>query len=268
VSFRISFQSALKGGAVSENALKRIDIVLCRPRYGGNIGSAARIVKNMGLGGLCLVLPEEAGVPEARMLAASAVDVLEKAGSFDTLEESIEGRDIVLGVSRRVKSARARIMTPREAARHVIENMGSGNAALVFGPEDSGLTAEELAICHGIVSIPASEEYPSLNLAQAVAVLAYDLRMAAGELPPVRSFGAPTEEETLQMFHQLMAVIDRSGFTIRNPREKVLLHMREILSRGVQTSQDARIIRGVFRRIAWAIEGLECSGNGRQGEET
>jgi TrmH family RNA methyltransferase len=260
--------AVLTGEGVSENALKRIDVVLCRPRYGGNIGSAARIVKNMGLGGLCLVLPEENGVPEARMLAASAVDVLENARSFDNLGEALGGCDIVLGASRRVKSARTRIMTSREAACHVIENIGKGKAALVFGPEDSGLTADELALCHGVVSIPASEEYPSLNLAQAVAVLTYDIRMATGELPAVRSFGVPSEEETRQMFHQLMAVLDKSGFTKRNPREKVLVHMREILSRGVKTSQDARIIRGIFRRIAWALEGKEHSGSGRPGGET
>lgn len=246
---------------MSENDLKRIEIVLCRPRYGGNIGSVARIVKNMGLGGLNLVLPEEAGIPEARMLAASAADVLERAGTSDSLEEALKRRDIVLGASRRVKSARTRIMTSREAARHVADHMGEGSAALVFGPEDSGLTADELAHCHGIVSIPASEEYPSLNLAQAVAVLSYDLRMTINELPPVRSFGSPSQEETEQMYHQLMTVIEKSGFTIRNPREKVLLHMREILSRGVQTSQDARILRGLFRRIAWAMAGGKHRGN-------
>lgn len=241
------------GKIASESALERIDVVLCRPRHGGNIGSAARAVKNMGLGGLCLVAAEETAVPEARMLAASAFDVLESARSSDSLGELLEGRDIILGTSRRLKSARIRIMTSREAARHLTENMGQGRAAIVFGPEDSGLTSEELSLCHGIVSIPADQRYPSLNLAQAVMILAYDIRMAMGELPSVRSFGAPSIKETEQMFQQLTSVLDKSGFTIRNPKDKVLLHMKEILSRGVRTSQDARIVRGLFRRIAWAL---------------
>ncbi len=233
--------------------LDRIDIILCRPRYGGNIGAAARAIKNMGLAGLRIVAPEKETLPEARMLAAGALDVLESARSFDTLGEALEGEDIIFGASRRVRSARARIMTPREAVTHVLENLGNGRAAIVFGPEDSGLAASELSLCHGVVSIPTDERCPSLNLAQAVMVLAYDLRMAMAELPSVRSFGGPTEEEKDQMLVQIVSVLDRSGFFIRNPKEKVILHMREIFSRGVRTSQDARIIRGIFRRIGWTI---------------
>ncbi len=240
-----------------ESPLERIDIVLNRPRHGGNVGAAARAVKNMGLGGMRLVALEEEVLPEARMLAAHAVDILESARSFDTLDQALAGNDIILGTSRRVKSARMRILTPREAAAYVLENLGSGRAALIFGPEDSGLMADELSLCHGVVSIPADERCPSLNLAQAVMVLAYDLRMALDGLPSVRSFGSPTDEEKDQMFVQLMSVLERSGFFIRNPREKSALHMREIFSRGVRTSQDARIVRGIFRRIGWALSRSE-----------
>lgn len=235
--------------------LGRVEIVLSRPRIGGNVGAAARAVKNMGLGGLRLVAVEDEVLPEARMFAAGAFDVLEKARVFDTLGEALDGAAIVLGTSRRVKSARVRIMTPREAVFHILENIGEGQAVLVFGPEDTGLTSEELSLCHGIVSIPADEGYPSLNLAQAVMVLAYDLRMAAGSIPSVRSFGEPTGEEKDQMLAQMMAVLDMSGFFLWNSREKVILHLREILARGVRTSQDARIMRGAFRRIAWALSG-------------
>ena len=237
--------------------LENIDIVLNRPRHGGNVGAAARAVKNMGLGEMRLVALEKEVLPEARMLAAHAVDILESARSFDTLEQALAGEDIILGTSRRVKSARMRILTSREAAAHILENLGSGRAALVFGPEDTGLTAEELSLCHGVVSIPADERCPSLNLAQAVMVLAYDLRMALDGFPSVRSFGGPTDEEKEQMFVQLLSVLERSGFFIRNPKERVVLHMREIFSRGVKTSQDARIVRGIFRRIGWALSKLE-----------
>jgi len=250
-----------------ESPLERVDIVLSRPRHGGNVGSAARAIKNMGLGGLRLVALEDEALPEARMLAAGALDILESARTFDTLDEALDGEDIILGASRRVKSARARIMTPREAVSHVLENLGNGRAAFVFGPEDSGLTADELSLCHGVVSIPADESYPSLNLAQAVMILAYDLRMALDELPSVRSFGDPTEKEKDQMFVQLVSALDRSGFFIRNSREKVILHMREILSRGVRTSQDARIIRGIFKRIGWALSrgvDVDTTGSGEK----
>jgi tRNA (cytidine32/uridine32-2'-O)-methyltransferase len=215
----------------------------------------------MGLGGLALVAPRKYHVKEARMLAASAKDVLEAAQTFDTLEEALAGQDVILGTSRRVKSGRIRIMTPREGSDHLLGNLSSGGgsrtASLVFGPEDCGLTAKELAHCHAVVSIPVDDEYESLNLAQSVMVMAYELRMGTDDLPLVRSFGDASSEESSQMFEQITSVLDRSGFFIRNPRERVLLHLREILNNGVKTSQDARIVRGIFRRIVWALEGGE-----------
>lgn len=233
--------------------LKRISVVLCRPRQGGNIGAAARAVKNMGLGGLVLVAPEDYHVAEARMFASNASDVLEGASTFGTIEEAVTGCEIVLGTSRRIKSHRMRIMTPRESAGHILGNVGEGHAAILFGPEDNGLTSEELARCHAVISIPADEQQPSLNLAQAVMVIAYELRMGVDGLPSVRSFGSASESEIGQMFKQASAALERSGFFIRNPQERILLHLKEIFANGVSTSQDARIIRGIFRRIAWAL---------------
>jgi len=215
----------------------------------------------MGLGGLALVAPRKYHVKEARMLAASAKDVLEAAQTFDTLEEALADQDVILGTSRRVKSGRIRIMTPREGSDHLLGNLSSGGgnrtASLVFGPEDCGLTAKELAHCHAVVSIPVDDEYESLNLAQSVMVMAYELRMGTDDLPLVRSFGDASPEESSQMLEQITSVLDRSGFFIRNPRERVLLHLREILNHGIKTSQDARIVRGIFRRIVWALENGE-----------
>ncbi|UCG39172.1 MAG: RNA methyltransferase [bacterium] len=255
-------------GPGSSERLKRVSVVLCRPRYGGNVGSAARAVGNMGLGGLILAAPEDYAVSEARMFAASASEVLESARTFDSLEEALEGQDMVLGASRRVRSSRTRIMTPREASSYLLENLADGRAAVVFGPEDSGLSASELSLCHGIVSIPADAACPSLNLAQAVMVLAYELRVGVDEPSSVRSFGGSTGQEREQVLAQMSSVLERSGFFIRNPREKVMVHLREILSRGLRTSRDARIMRGVFRRIAWAMDrqrgpGTEGSGENR-----
>jgi len=247
--------------------LERVEFVLNRPRMGGNVGAAARAARNMGLGGLRLVALEDEVLPEARMLAAGAIDTLQDALLFDTLKDALAGAQIVLGTSRRVKSSRTRIMTPREAVSHVLDNLGGGRALFVFGPEDTGLTREEIALCDGIISIPADERYPSLNLAQAVMVMAYELRMAA--MKPLSSgpAGGPSREEREEMFAQLMAVLDMSGFFIWNPREKVTLHMREILAKGVRTSQEARIMRGAFRRIAWALSGKgEMEEPEREGE--
>jgi len=246
--------------------LSRVSILLCRPRYGGNIGAAARAVKNMGLGGLALVAPEEYSRGEARMFASNASDVLEGARTFDTIDEAVAGCRIVLGTSRRVKSHRIRIMTPRESAGHIIGNLGDGDGAILFGPEDNGLTSAELAQCQGIISIPADERHPSLNLAQAVMVVAYELRTGIDGLSSVRSFGSASQREVSEMLNQVSAVLERSGFYLRNPRQRVILHLREIFSRGVTTSQDARIVRGIFRRIAWALEREKTDRNLESGE--
>ncbi|GBE14106.1 tRNA (cytidine/uridine-2'-O-)-methyltransferase TrmJ [bacterium BMS3Abin14] len=239
----------------SDSPLGRIHVVLNRPRYGGNIGSVARAVKNMGLGGLVIAGADDYMESEARMMAASAGDVLESARVCDSLEEAVLPYSVVLGVSRRVKSSRRRIMDPREAARFVIRELDNGKIALVFGPEDSGLSAVELGMCHGIVSIPAAADYPSLNLSQAVMVLAYELRMNLSESErKVRLFGGPSVDEFQSMLKQVESVLESTGFTINNPVTQVMVHLREILAGGVKTSQDARIVRGIFRRIAWALE--------------
>ncbi len=242
-------------GGFAADALSRVQVVLCRPRYGGNVGSVARAIKNMGLGGLILSTPDDYLLSEARMMAVSAGDVLGSAAVTGSLHEALEGFPLALGVSRRVRSSRQRIMSPREAAVFLAREVGGGTAALVFGPEDSGLTAEELSLCHGIISIPSDDGYPSLNLSHAVMVVAYETRMAlASRDLQVRSFGRASREEYATMLHQVETVLERTGFFIRNPRDRVMLHLKEIFARGVDTSQDARIIRGAFRRIAWAIK--------------
>jgi TrmH family RNA methyltransferase len=240
---------------ISPDLLKKIDVVLCRSRYGGNIGSVARAIKNMGLGRLVLVRPEDYMESEARMMAASAGDVLAAASRMDSLEEALSGYDLTLAASRRLKSSRQRIMSPREASGAVIHAARGSGAALVFGTEDSGLNAEEVAACNGVVSIPSDENYPSLNLSQAVMVVAYELRMTLEDSDlAVRSFGGPSRRERSEMLDQVGSVLERSGFFIRNPRERVMLHIAEILENGIRTSQDARIIRGAFRRIIWTLE--------------
>jgi TrmH family RNA methyltransferase len=220
----------------------------------------------MGIGGLALASPEEYHKAEARMFASNASDILEKTLTFDTIDDAVADRTMILGTSRRIKSHRLRIMTPREAARYVLGNVGEGKAAILFGPEDNGLTSEDLAKCHAVISIPADDKQPSLNLAQAVMIIAYELRMGMDELPSVRSFGDASELEIRQMLEQASAVLDKSGFFMRNPKERVLLHLKEIFAGGVSTSQDARIIRGIFRSIAWALEQDKSAGKPEPGE--
>src|SRR5918992_172494 len=157
--------------------MQRIRIVLCRPSHPGNIGAAARAMKTMGLTDLRLVAPERFPAPEAEWMATNAVDVLGNAKLHSTLQEAI--KDCVVAFAR---SARGREWSPQvldvrtgAARAHEID----GDVAFVFGNETAGLTNEEMFACQFLVHIPASPQFSSLNLAQAVQVVAYELFMTA-----------------------------------------------------------------------------------------
>lgn len=240
--------------------LSRVHVVLCRPRFGGNIGASARAVKNMGLGGLVLAGAEDFHPSEARMMAAEAGDVLAAAPRHETLAAALAPFDLSFAFTRRVKGGRPRVVAVREAALHLARELGERRAALVFGCEESGLSSEEAALCSGIVAIPSSPGYPSLNLAAAVMVAAYEVRFAfeAAGGDELRREGSPGERE--QMFEQVEAALDAAGFFQQNPRDRVMLHLREVLAGGARGSQDVRVVRGAFRRINWALRGREGKG--------
>jgi TrmH family RNA methyltransferase len=234
--------------------LARVFVVLSRPRFGGNIGAAARAVKNMGLGGLVLAGADDFHLSEARMMAAEAGDVLADAPRHDTLAEALAPFDLSFAATRRVRRSRTRILTAREAALHLARELGDKKAALVFGCEEAGLSGGEVALCGGVLAIDSSPDYPSLNLAAAVMVVAYEVRLALLGDPADPTVRRPMGvDERGQMLEQMESALEASGFFDANPRERVLLHLREILTHGARTSQDARVMRGAFRRINQAL---------------
>ncbi len=246
----------------SSSPLSRVFVVLSRPRFGGNIGASARAVKNMGLGGLVLAGADDFHPAEARMMAAEAGGVLDAAPRHETLEAALAPFDITFAATRRVRGGRTRVLTAREAAAHLAREMGAHRtAAIVFGCEESGLSAAETALCHGVLSIPSDPAYPSLNLAAAVMVACYEARLAleegagAGARRPSTGPRAAGAEEREQMLGQMEAALALAGFFDANPRGRVLIHLREILSRVTRSSQDARLLRGAFRRVNQALRG-------------
>src|SRR5689334_14068254 len=156
--------------------LANVRIVLCRPQHPGNIGSAARAMKTMGLGDLRLVAPERYPAPEADWMATNAVDVLKKATLYASLEDSIQDCVAAFAMSARPREWSPQVLDARSAAASAMAL--EGDVAFVFGNETAGLTNEEVFACQFLVHIPASPEFSSLNLAQAVQVMAYELFMA------------------------------------------------------------------------------------------
>jgi len=157
--------------------MAQVRIVLCRPSHPGNIGAAARAMKTMGLSDLRLVAPEKFPAPEARWMATNAIDVLDQARIHATLAEAISDCIQAFALSARTREWSTPVLDARTAAARAAE--AGGNVAFVFGNEQAGLTNEEMLACQTLVHIPASPEFSSLNLAQAVQVVAYELFMVS-----------------------------------------------------------------------------------------
>jgi len=234
--------------------LGRVDVVLVRPARAANVAAACRGLKNMGLGSLALVGgPAGLDRPEARALAYGAWDVLDAAVPRATLREAVAGAVAVAGTSGR---AHPQAWTPRRLAREAGALVGKGRLALVFGPEASGLTDEELAQCHVRVSIPTDPAHPSLNLAQAVLVVAYELRMAALEEAGSTGDAAAGERATVgdveSALDDLRQALLGIGYLSRDNPEPILSEWRAVFARAGMTPREVTLLRGLARQVLWA----------------
>jgi tRNA (cytidine32/uridine32-2'-O)-methyltransferase len=234
------------------NTVFPVRFVLFAPMYTGNIGSVARAMKTMGFADLVLVNPPpEFPNNEARQMASAAQDVLAGARVVPTLADAVAGCGLVVGSSARYFRLGVPELDPRQCAAQVQSALQTQPVALVFGPERSGLTNAELDLCHALVYIPANPDYNSLNLAQAVQLIAYELRMAAPfarELPPPESPLA--EPADLQLFYEhLERVLLGSGFLDpANPRH-LMRRLRRLFNRTRLDANELNILRGILSAL-------------------
>lgn len=244
--------------------LGRIRIVLVNTSHPGNIGAAARAMKNMGLSRLYLVDPLNfpSGVAVGR--AASATDILDQAVVVPTLEEAIADCGLVVGTSARSRHIPWPVLEPWECGARVVAASGANEAALVFGREDSGLSNEELQLCHFHVQIPANEEYSSLNLAAAVMVLCYEVRMAflgartgpASEriLEEKWDRELATAQDLELFFEHLERVMIRLDFhDPKNPR-RLMARMRRLYGRIRLDKMEINILRGILTAVEQGLD--------------
>ena len=224
-----------------------IRFVLCRPSHPGNIGAAARAIKTMGFADLRLVAPERYPAPEARWLAAHAVDVLEAASLHETLQDSIKGCVAAFAMSARPREWSPQVLDLRSAAARAMEL--DGPVAFVFGNEQAGLTNEEMFACQALVHIPASRESSSLNLAQAVQVVAYELHMALDVAVPFsRVEKAATVDDLEGLYGHLEEAAVTSGFMTQNSRLRE--RFRRLFSRVPHMErEEVNILRGLLKAL-------------------
>lgn len=233
--------------------MENVAVVLCRPKFSGNVGSVARCAKNMGIGKLIVVggepLDREEVLQRATHAARDLVDTME---CCEKLEEAVAGFTWLVGTTGRRGSARGPGVSPREMALRMCDLSRNNRIALLFGPEDKGLSNEELRLCQTVVNIPASEAFRSINLSHAVMILCYELFVAAMEPPPAFRPRLASSAELEGMYGHLRDVLTRIGFINRQNPEYWMLHVRRIFSRVQLQAREVKILRGICRQIDWA----------------
>ena len=230
-------------------ALERVRVVLCETSHPGNIGAAARAMKTMGLSRLVLVKPKHFPHADADAFASGAGDVLRAAVVRDSLEEALAGTVLAVASTSRHRDLTHEVVDCREACKRMVQVASHDEVALVFGPERTGLTVRDVNKCQLIAAIPANPEYASLNLAQAVQVFGYELRMSAGGMaPPVPQSSEPaTHDEVEGFYRHLEEVFHASGFLDPQEPKRLMQRMRRLFARSRLEKEEVNILRGFLR---------------------
>jgi TrmH family RNA methyltransferase len=236
--------------------LARVRVVLVSPRHPGNVGAAARAMKNMGLSQLVLVTPECALDEKERALAAHAADLLETACIVDRLDDAVADCAWVVATSARPRHLGDEPMTPWAGAARIVDKAVHGTVALVFGSERVGLTNDQIERCHAVIRIPVSEHYVAMNLAASVQILAYELRKAAiPDIAPVNTkrdhpnYAPPTADDIERFYEHLERVLLKTGFL--DPKNPGLLmrRLRQLFNRTQPDSNELAILRGILKTV-------------------
>lgn len=231
--------------------LENIRVVLVNTSHTGNIGSAARAMKTMGLSQLYLVDPVQAPDGKSSAMAAGAGDVLGNAVTVATLEEAVSDCGLVVGTSARSRTHSWPMLEPRECGEKMISEVPKYPVALVFGRENNGLTNEELQQCHYHVCIPANPEYSSLNLAMAVQTLSYEVRMAWLNQERIAETEAeyPLNDELERFYDHLESTLQGTNFIVKNHPGQVMTKLRRLFNRARPESAELNILRGILSSI-------------------
>lgn len=233
--------------------LNNIQIVLVEPSHSGNIGSAARAMKTMGLSHLRLVAPKQPLDEQALALAAGAQDILAQATLFPDFNTAVADCTLVIGTSARLRHLQSSLLEPRECATRVLERAAGTKVALVFGRERVGLSNEELLKCHYHLCFPTNPDYGSLNLAMAVQLTAYEIRMAWLALqksepnpPLVKATSHPTAQEMEHFFAHTERVYTQLGFI---QHASVMPKLRRLYQRAALERGELNLLRGMLSAI-------------------
>lgn len=248
----------------SRVCLDHVTIVLNRPRYPENIGAAARAACNMGIERLIVVAPENCDLTRVLKLAThAAADVVENMGYFDDLRSALADFQYVVGTTARLGGERSVIYSPSQMAARLVPLSRENQVALVFGPEDRGLTNAEIRLCHDLVTIPTAR-FTSLNLAQAVMVLCYELFQAGLPAPKNKIPRLASRHELDGMYEQVKDILVRINYIQPENPDYWMNKLRRFFGRVQLRAGEVSIIRGICRQINWYAG--KCHRDGIRGE--
>ena len=232
--------------------LNRVRIVLVNTTHPGNIGAAARAIKTMGVSQLVLVSPEKFPHQDATFRAAGADDILENAIVVNELSQALKGCEWVIGASIRARKLARPILNPRECAQKIRDDI-AGNVAIVFGRESSGLTNEELSLCHDQISIATNPDFSSLNVASAVQVVAYELRMAANVTAVAKNYledPLASADEVAGFYEHLRQTLVDIHFLDHKQPKRLMERLHLLFNRAHLTVTEINILRGILKAIS------------------
>jgi TrmH family RNA methyltransferase len=243
-----------------------IYFILVEPKESGNIGASARAIKNMGFKNLCLVNPPSVITDEARWLACNALDVLESAKIFNSLADAVKDKSIIAGTSRRKGRRRGVFLSVEEGVGRLHDIALKNKVAILFGREDRGLYNEEVEECGFLITIPTSKEQPSLNLSQAVLIVAYELAKAEYRTQKTEGRNHKSEYERISLvnYEQLLSLYERISKTLefleyipkgdRNLEKKIMQNLKHFMGRAGITDWELKLLHGICSQIEKKIK--------------
>jgi tRNA/rRNA methyltransferase len=225
-----------------------VSIILVRPKFPENIGSAARAMKNMGLSRLIIVDGSSPLHANAYKLASGAEDILERAEEFLTLREATSAMGYVVGMTSRGRREGSSLLTPETLAKNLISLSQKNSIGLVFGSEKEGLTNEDLSLCQIYVRIPSAESFPSLNLAQAVMIVCYELFQTSMEIPK-QLVQLAQAEKLERMFEHMEKTLLHVGFLDSNHPTRIMRALRKLFGRSQMDEREVQILQGIWSQM-------------------
>jgi tRNA/rRNA methyltransferase len=247
--------------------LENVAIVLHQPRFPENIGAAARAMRNMGIRQLMVVTPENCDLTKVlRMATHAAMDVVEEMECFDSLAEALAPFSYVVGTTARLGGKRPVVASPGVLAEKLISITEQNRIAILFGPEDRGLTNEEIRFCHELVNIPTAD-FSSLNLAQAVMVMCYELFNAGRETPKTFAPRLATRHELDGMYEEMKDILVRIDYLKPDNPDYWINKLRVFFTRVQLKAREVSIIRGICRQMNWYAERRYQEGKKSAGNE-